>query len=257
MMRGVIAGSLLLLVLAGCTSSGGRHYASVDEKESPADVNAHLGIEYMRKGMYDSSLESLNKAVRQDPNLQLAQVSLAILYERLGEDDLAEKHYMKAYSINRKDPVTLNAYGQFLCRRGELEKADEMFRTAVKDPLYQMPELVYTNAGICARKRPDLQLAEKYFRSALQRNPKYQPALQEMARTSFAREQYLATRAYLQRLSGAASLTPEFLWIGVRTEAALGDKNAMASYSLLLKNRFPEAEETQALIEWERKTGER
>ena len=43
----------------------------------------------------------------------------------------------------------------------------------------------------------------------------------------------------------------------MRTEAALGDKNAMASYSLLLKNRFPEAEETQALIEWERKTGER
>jgi len=257
MMRGLIAGSLLLLMLAGCTSSGGRHYDSGGEKGNPADVNAHLGIEYMRKGMYDSALESLNKAVRQDPHMQLAQVSLAILYEHLGEDDLAEKHYKKAYSINRKDPVTLNAYGQYLCRRGELDKADEMFRTAVKDPLYQMPELVYTNAGICARKRPDLQLAEKYFRSALQRNPKYQPALQEMARTSFASEQYLATRAYLQRLSGNASLTPEFLWIGVRTEAALGDKNAMASYALLLKNRFPEAEETQALIEWERKSGER
>jgi len=31
----------------------------------------------------------------------------------------------------------------------------------------------------------------------------------------------------------------------------------MASYALLLKNRFPESEETQELIEWERKLGER
>ena len=257
MRRSVITGVLLSVLLGGCTSTGSRHHGDGEPKKDPAEVNAHLGIEYMRKGMYEPALEKFNKAIRQNPDQQLAQVSLGILYERLGEDDLAEQHYKKAYSINRKDPVTLNAYGQYLCRRGELEKADEMFRTAVKDPLYQMPELVYTNAGICARKRPDLQLAEKYFRSALQRNPKYQPALQEMARTTFAREQYLATRAYLQRLAGSASLTPEFLWIGVRTEAALGDKNAMASYALLLKNRFPEAEETQALIEWERKSGER
>lgn len=257
MMRGVITGSLLLLSMAACTSTTTRQYEPVQQKQDPAEVNAQLGIEYMRKGMYDTALEKLNKAVHQNSDLQLAQVSLAILYERLGENALAEKHYKKAYRINRKDPVTLNAYGQFLCRNGNLDEADEMFREAVKDPLYQLPELVYTNAGICARKRPDLKMADDYFRQALRRNPKYQPALEEMVRTSFEQKEYLATRAYLQRLQELAPLTPEFLWIGVQAEAALDDKNAMASYALSLKNRFPEAEETRALIQWERKSGER
>lgn len=256
MMRGAITGILILILLAGCSSTGHERYDANRQLGNPADVNTQLGIAYMRKGMYDTALTKLNKAIRENPDLQLAQVSIAVLYERLGEDDLAEKHYKKAYGINRKDPVMLNAYGQFLCRKGKLEQADEMFRDAVKDPLYQMPELVYTNAGICARKRPDMDLAEKYFRDALEKNPKYVPALEEMARTSFERKHYLATRAYLQRLQGVKPLTAEFLWIGVRAEAALHNKNAMSSYALSLKNMYPEAEETQALIEWERNTGE-
>jgi len=257
MRRSVITGVLLSVLLGGCTSTGSRHHGDGEPKKDPAEVNAHLGIEYMRKGMYEPALEKFNKAIRQNPDQQLAQVSLGILYERLGEDDLAEQHYKKAYSINRKDPVTLNAYGQYLCRIGKLDQADQMFLKAVKDPLYELPELVYTNAGICARKRPDLDLAETYFREALRHNPKYQPALQDMVRTTFAREQYLATRAYLQRLQELEPLQPEFLWIGVRTEASLNDKSGMASYALVLKNRYPESEETQQLIEWERKSGER
>ena len=112
-MRSVIAGVLVIMMLGGCSSTGSKHSGGDEDNKDPAEVNAQLGIEYMRKGMYEASMEKLTKAVRQNPNLQLAQVSLAILYERLGEEELAEKHYKKAYSINRKDPVTLNAYGQY------------------------------------------------------------------------------------------------------------------------------------------------
>ncbi len=258
MMRAWMTAIVLSGLLAACASTGDRPYQpKTEDLNDPAEVNAQLGIEYMRKGMYDASLEKLKKALRQNPDLQLAQVSLAILYERLGEEDKAAQHYKRAYQIDPKDPVTLNAYGQYLCRSGELGQADEMFRAALKDPLYQYPELIYTNAGICARQGGDMARAERYFREALKRNPKYQPALQEMARSTFASQQYLATRAYLQRLQALTPLTPEFLWIGVRAESAMHNRDAMASYALVLKNRYPEAEETQQLIEWERKPGER
>jgi type IV pilus assembly protein PilF len=78
-----------------------------------------------------------------------------------------------------------------------------------------------------------------------------------MIRFSFKQKNYLATRAYLQRLQEVSPLTAEFLWIGVQAEEVLGDKNAQASYSLGLKNRYPESEQTQALVEWERSQGER
>ena len=244
-----------VLLLGACTSNKSRF--AEQEKGDPAEVNTQLAIGYMREGMYEASMEKFKKALKQNPNLQVAHASLAILYERLGENELADKHYRKAYNINRKDPLTLNNYGQFLCRDGRLKEADKMFATAVKDPLYSYPETIYTNAGICAHMRPDPVLADTYFRKALQANPKYPPALREMAKSSFAEEKYLATRAYLTRLQDVTTLTPEYLWIGVRAENALGDRNAVSSYALVLKNQYPESDETQALIKWEQKLGGR
>ncbi|WP_455233978.1 type IV pilus biogenesis/stability protein PilW [Thiogranum longum] len=253
-MRSLIVVCVMLagLLLGGCSPVETRSEGE-DKMQGPAEVNTQLGIEYMRQGMYDAALAKFKKALKQDPNLPLAHNSIAVLYEELGEEELADKHYRKAYSLDPKNPATLNNYGQYLCRIGRLEEADEMFLQAVQDPLYRYPERTYTNAGICAQKKPDLEQAEKYFREALQKNPRYQPALRQMVRLSHESNNHLATRAYLQRLQEVAPLTPEFLWIGVRAEAALGDKNAQASYALALKNQYPESEQTQALMEWERK----
>ena len=257
-MRSFFVVCLVLAVsLLGACSSLQTRFSKNETKQDPAEINTQLGIEYMREGMYESSMEKLKKAIKQNPDYQLAHTSIAILYEKLGEDKLADKHYRKAYNLNRGDSLTLNNYGQYLCRNGRLEEADKMFMAALKDPLYRYPEMVYTNAGICARKRPDMELADKYFRNALQVNPKYKPALRDMIRSSFSQQKYLATRAYLQRLQEVEALTPEFLWIGVQAEAALDDRNAMASYALVLKNQHPESDETQALVQWERKQLER
>jgi len=257
-MRSLIVVSLVLAIslFSACTTVS-KSTRAPEKKQDPAEVNTQLGIEYMRKGMYESALEKLEKALKQNPNYQTAHTSIAVLYEKLGENELADRHYRRAYNIDRKNPLAANNYGQFLCRNGRFEEADKMFMTAVKDPLYQYPEMVYTNAGICARQRPDMELADKYFRLALKIDPQYQPALREMIRSSFAQQKYLATRAYLQRLQEAEPLTPEFLWIGVRAESELDDRDAMASYSLLLKNRYPESEETDELLKWERKLGGR
>lgn len=240
-----------LLMLSSCATSPGDASRGGDSR-TPAEVNTQLGMEYMREGMYAESLEKLKKALVQDPRLPAAHASIAVLYERLGENDLADKHYRRAYDLKPDDPLVLNNYGQYLCRTGRLDEADRMFSKALQDPLYRNPAVVLTNAGLCAEKRPDLDLAEKYFRQALEKDPAFPPALRQMVRITFARQQHLATRAYLQRLLAVAPLTPEFLWIGVRAESALGDNNASSSYALQLKNRFPESQEAQALVEWER-----
>jgi len=246
----VAAGILAASLLNGCAT--GSKQPSDSAAETPAEVNTQLGIEYMRKGMYEASMEKFKKALAQNPRLAMAHGSIAVLYEQLGENKLADKHYVRAYELKPDDPLILNNYGQYLCRNGRLEDADRMFNKALKDPLYRFPETILTNAGLCAEKRPDIELAEKYFREALQKNPRFQPALRQMVRNSFAQQHYLATRAYLQRVQELGPLGAEFLWIGVRAETELGDRNAASSYALLLKNEFPESEQAQALIEWER-----
>ena len=243
-------------LLTSCATSPGKS-AGDSGARTPAEVNTQLGMAYMNEGMYEASMEKFKKALAQDSRLPTAHASIAILYERLGENDLADKHYRKAHDLKPNDPLILNNYGQFLCRSGRLEDADRMFMKALQDPLYRNPAVVLTNAGLCAEKRPDIELAEKYFRLALDKDPEFQPALRQMARITFAHQQYLATRAYLQRLQVLSPLTAELLWIAVRAESEMGDNNAASSYALLLKNRFPESEQAQALVAWERKRRER
>lgn len=249
--RHVAVWVLMTLTLSACAPTE-LNSRDTEGRQTPASVNTQLGVEYMRNGMYEASLDVLKKAIKQDASYQPAHISIAVLYERLGETALAEKHYRKAYDLNPKDPLTLNNYGQFLCRNKHYDEADRMFNTALEDPLYRNPETILTNAGLCAVRQSKQDKAGKYFRWALAKNSKYPPALREMARLSFARKHWLGARAYLQRLQEVGSLTPEFLWIGVQTEHALGDRHALSSYELLLKNRYPESEETRLLLEWER-----
>ncbi len=243
---------LVVLMLSACASTEELGKRSTEGRQTPASVNAQLGVEYMRESMYGPALDKLKKAIRQNASYQPAHSAIAVLYERLDEKKLAEKHYKRAYSLDPKDPLTLNNYGQFLCRSGRYDEADRMFNAALKDPLYRRPETTLTNAGLCATRQSKQDKAVEYFRKALALNPKYPPALREMARISFARKYWLGVRAYLQRLQELGSLTPEFLWFGVQAEQELGDRDALSSYTLLLKNRYPESEETRLLVEWER-----
>lgn len=240
----------LLLAISACTPAV---QGTREGHQTPASANTRLGVEYMREGMYKPAKEALEKAVKQDSSYQPAHSAIAVLYERLGEEKLAEKHYRKAYALDPRDSLTLNNYGQYLCRSGRYKEADRMFNTALKDPLYRRPETTLTNAGLCAARQSKQDRATEYFRKALKVNPKYAPALREMARISFAQKNWLGVRAYLQRLEEVGPLPPEFLWYGIQAEQALGDVDAQSSYALLLRNRYPDSKEAGLLVEWERK----
>ncbi len=239
---------LLLAGVAACASAPG--YKTVDGQD-PAEINTQLGIEYLRKGLYQASSDKLEKALSQNPRYAPAHDAIAVLYEQLGEIGKADTHYRRSLALDGKNPATMNNYGQFLCRHDKLDEADRYFQKALKDPLYRYPEMVDTNAGICAAKVPDLPRAESYFRRALAINDKYLPAIREMARLNFATGNYLGTRAYVQRYELQAKLTAELLWLAVQTEDKLGDRDTSASYALVLKKEFPDAPETQTMMQWQ------
>ena len=92
-------------------------------------------------------------------------------------------------------------------------------------------------------------VAESYFRSALENNPKIAVTLIQMAQLSYETPNYLSARAYLQRYLEVSSHTAKSLWLGINIERELGDKNALSSYTLLLKNKFPDSKEAGLLTD--------
>jgi type IV pilus assembly protein PilF len=236
-----VAATCLLFATACVTTheEGGIPTAKPDLVEA-ARLNTQLGIDYARQGKNDLALEKLQRALDQDDSSALTHSTIAFVYARAGDDKLADKHYRRAIQIDPKDPEVHNNFGVFLCANGRPKDGEEQLKLAAADSRYRTPEVALTNAGVCARKLPDLAKAEAYLRQALQINPQFPDALAQMAWLSYQKKDYLKSRAFLQRYQLVGRPTPETLKIGMLTETALGDTAAARAYEQRLKREFPD-----------------
>jgi type IV pilus assembly protein PilF len=244
---------LSLVLFSGCTTVGedGRVIDKEKQREEASRANTMLGIEYMRAGNYEVSREKLDKALASDPDNTSAIDAMAVLYEKVGEPGMAETYYKKSLRLNPDNPRGHNNYGQFLCQQGRYQDAEKEFLSAANDPFYQTPALAVTNIGLCALRIPDEEMAEKYFRQALEWDPLYPPALLQMAKLNYSRSNYLGARAYMQRYQESGRNTPESLWLAIRIEYALDDHAAWGNYALTLRNEFPDSPQAAELQKWE------
>ncbi len=243
---------ILGLALLACNPAGTSTNNNIRPSQSTNDValsNLDLGMAYMKQGSFEKALEKLNRAKEADPNYSSTYNVLGLLYETLGENIKAEENFTKAIRLNSNDSKTLNNYGLFLCNQGRKDEAETVFAKAANNPLYESPELAIANAGVCFYDNNEIPKAEDYFRRALKLNSKLPSALLLMAEITFRQQDVLNARGYLQRYQEVSSLTAKSLWLGIQIEQQLDNKNAVSSYSLLLKNKFPDSVEAARLRE--------
>ncbi len=246
-MRYLLPVVIYFTVLSGCTTTGTGLRPGASSNEA-AVANLNLAIEYMRIGNLETALERLNRAHDADPKYFATHNVYGLLYQRLGEPDRAERHFKRAISLNNNDSASKNNYGNFLCQAGRYKEAEEIFLSAAVNPLYDTPEVAYSNAATCAMMNNRQDTAEKYFRNALSLNPSLPAALIQMSELSYKQNNYLSARGYLQRYLAIARHTPRTLSLGIKIEEELGDTNTVSSYRMLLKNNFPDSPEAQELM---------
>jgi type IV pilus assembly protein PilF len=217
------------------------------DAQKRAKIHTDLGAGYYERGQLGVALDELKEALRADPNYAPAYNVMGLVYMELREDGDAERNFRRALEIDPLDSDTNNNYGWFLCQRKHEDQSIKYFMAALKNPLYATPEKSYFNAGICMRQKGDERAAEEYFLKALRIRPGLPQALYNMADLSYKRSQYTEARAYLLKYQQVAPPTAESLWLGVRTERKLGNRDAEASYALQLRRKYPESKETRAL----------
>jgi len=238
--------ALISLWLVGCTTAGGTRpttYIAPDPKA--ADINVQLGLSYMQRGNYEIALEKLEKALQQNPNLPSAHNAIALLFQRLGESDKAEKHFKESVLRDPRYSEAQNNYGVFLCEQKHYEAAVQRFLEATKNPLYESKAQALENAGTCANRIPDQTLAEHYFLQALQLNPHLSKSLLQMAKLRFLNVEYEQALSYIQRYQQVANWVPSALYTAIQIGNKLNDQDAVSSYALLLRGKFPDSDEAQ------------
>lgn len=240
-------------MLSGCQTA-----AVDDETINPAagqttnkvaDLQTQLGIGYLRQGKLELAWQRLHKALEHDPSYSTANNAMGLIHEQLGQPDKAEEFYERAVRDNPGDSSAQNNFGRFLCTQGRYEEGEQRLLRALKNTLYRSPQVAYANAGMCAKSSGNPDKAEDFFRRALEISPKIPVALINMAEISYDTKKFLSARAYLQRYTELGLQTPHSLWLGIRVEGELGDKNAVSSYAMRLKTQYPDARETQQLLD--------
>ena len=215
-----------------------------------AMANLNLAVEYLRQENHEMALVKLDRALRAEADFAPAYNIRGLLYQRLGKPGEAERNFKRAIKLAPKDSSALNNYGLFLCNQGHNDEALEAFMQAVNNPLYESPEIAYSNAGTCLLEDDPIQ-ARTYFTKALGNNGSFAPALLQMARISYDDNQFDTAYDYLRRYKSRARQTPSSLLLGIRITHQLGLDDETASMALLLRNRFPDSDEARLLQEFD------
>ena len=246
-MNRLIAMFFSLALLAACSTPSENTQAFKSAK-----VHTELAGLYYQRAQLGIALDELTKAINADSSYAPAYNVRGLVHMALREDKDAEEDFKHSLSLDDTNSDAHNNYGWFLCQHDRAKEAIPQFMAALKNPLYTTPGLAYLNAGLCSRKAGNNKDAEDFLQKALQVEPGSTQVLYALADLKFANADYYSAKKYFADLSQRSdNLTAEQLWLGVRINRRIGDRDSAASYATQLRNRFPDARETLMLMHGE------
>jgi len=244
----VILVLLVIALMTGCASSRDGEQSSSQRARNIAAIHTELSAAYYGRAQYAIALQESTIAMQADPNYAPGYNVRGLIRMALNEDELAEADFRRSIKLDQNYSEAHNNFGWFLCQRGRAKESVPQFLEALKNPLYSTPEVAYANAGLCALKAGDLIEAESYLRRALFLRPDMPEVIYGFAEISFAKAEYASAKAHLFRFQKLTQdMNAEQLWLAVRIERKMHDRNSEASYALQLSKRFPASREAQLL----------
>jgi type IV pilus assembly protein PilF len=201
----------------------------------------------MLDGRYAIAMEEARIALSADSNYAPAYNLLGLTHMVLNEPRLAEDNFDMAMRLAPRDPEISNNFGWFLCQNGREQRSISYFMAAGKNPLYTAPTKPYTNAGICALRMKDDKAAEEYLSTALRLSPTNTQALFWLADIAYRKGRYNEARQLTTDIEKMIEPTAEVIWLALRLERKLGNREAEARYASQLRRRFVGSPEQRLL----------
>ena len=231
-------------------SSSGDTYSPPVPKDVRTRAKAHteLGSLYFQNGNLIVALEELTLAAAIDPEYATAFSTRGLVLYHVREFESAEKDFRRALSLEGRNPEINNNYGWFLCQTGKEKESIAYFQRAIRNPLYQTPEIAHMNAGACHIRLGELDVAEEYIRKTSRFTPDSAQALFHLATIQYKRGNFDAAREHLKTAARISEPNAAMLWLFLRVERRLGDAMAEKSLAAQLRRLYPDSPEYQAYL---------
>lgn len=238
---------VLCAVLTGCVTQTETVFTEPASPEDALEKRVALARQYIGQGNWDAAKRNLKVASELDDSNPEVFEAFALVYQSTGESELAEENFRRAISLDKKFSRARNNYAAFLYGQERYREAEAQLLEVVKDTLYNARPQAFLNLGLCRLRLFDERGAEEAFLRTLAMQRDNTVALLEVAQLRLdAGDSRNASLYYDKYRELVRQQSARALWLGVRLARATGDADALGSYSMALRNRYPESAEYEA-----------
>lgn len=248
-----VSAVVLTASLAACTATTGdtdSTYASdyVGATEmSPARrrsiIRMQLAVGYLESEQLEIALTEANRAIQADPSHSAAYIVRGIIYNQIGDKNLAQESFRRALTINPRDGDAQHNLGMVLCDQGNFDQARRYFEAALSNPVYRNKERTHVAQAVCEAKSGDTATAESLLLAAYEDGTRSPIVANALADIYYNQKNYRRAAMYASQANPRDGASAASLWLAIKIEKQLGNQNGMQRYARQLRESFPNSRE--------------
>ncbi len=243
-----ISGCASRMSLVGPTGNGVEIMTNSDEPETRkrARIRLELAVGYFEQGQTTIALDELKQSIASDPGYADAYSLRGLIYMRLNDFRVSEESFRKALTINSRDSNVLHNLGWLLCQQARYQEAEELFSQALANPQYGERAKTFRAQGLCQARAGSPAQAESSLLKSYEFDAGNPITAYNLAVLLFKRGDYVRAQFYARRLNNSELANAESLWLGIKTERRMDNREAMLQLATQLVKRFPQSREAGA-----------
>ncbi|NQW94920.1 MAG: type IV pilus biogenesis/stability protein PilW, partial [Polaromonas sp.] len=226
----------VLLVLSGCatpqggvTASGERQdlITASDEPDTRkrARIRLELASSYFEQGQTSVALDEIKQSLAADPNYVDAYNLRGLVYLRLNDIPLSEDSFKRALALNSRNADVAHNYGWLLCQQSRYTESNAFFAQATGNPTYPGKARTLMVQGVCQMRAGQNAEAERTLFQSYELDPNNPVTGYNLANVLYARGDLTRAQFYIRRLNNSDLANAETLWLGIKTERKLNNRD--------------------------------
>ena len=255
--QGLFCAGLLVAGLAGlsgCASkmagvgpsdSGVEMLTASDEPDARrrARIRLELAVGYFEQGQTTIALDELKQSIAADPTFGEAYNLRGLIYMRLNDFRFAEESFRKALSINPQNSNVVHNLGWLFCQQARYPESLLFFSQALSNPQYGERAKTLMAQGLCQIRAGRTADAELSLLKSYEFDAGNPITAYNLATLLFQRGDFVRAQFYVRRLNNSELANAESLWLGIKVERRMDNRDATLQLATQLQRRFPQSRE--------------
>jgi len=232
----------------GGAGQGGARPDIVTDSDEPdgrkrARIRLELAVGYFEQGQTTIALDELKQSITADPNFGEAYNLRGLIYMRLNDFRLAEESFRRAIALNPADANTQHNYAWLMCQQGRHADSVPLFAQALANPQYADRPKTLMIQGLCQMKAGQRAQAEESLARSYELDAGNPITGYNLALLLFQRGEQVRAQFYIRRINNSELANAESLWLGIRVERRMANRDAEEQLAGQLRKRYPQSRE--------------